>query len=700
MQVAVAPPNEASRLAALRQLGILGSPPDPEFDALARAASLVCGTPISLVSLVEEDSQWFKANHGLDGVAGTSRDVAFCSHAILGDEVMEVPDATQDDRFADNPLVQGEPNIRFYAGAPLRLSDGSAVGTLCVIDRAPRQLSEQQRELLRCLAAAAASALDSWRARRIEAQFALELHDREERARQHIAELKRRDDALRKSQEFLDRTGSIAGIGGWELDLATGELQWTSETYRIHGVPPDYKPVLETVIEFYPPEARAVIHAALAEAIATGKSWDHELPFVSAQGREMWVRAVGSVAFVDGKPVRITGAFQDITDRHQMQANLHHSQKMSALGRLASGVAHDFNNILQTIGGGLEIVLDELTPGTQAHQMAEVGLQCTRRGSHLTHQLLSYARKQFLRPRPINLTTYLSDISDLLGRTLGPRIAIIREVGDDVPDILADPFQLETALLNLAINASQAMPEGGRLVIEAGTIAELTGRWVSLTLTDTGIGMDAATLAQAIEPFFTTKGHDGTGLGLSMVQGFAEQSGGHLRIASTPGQGTRVELLLPPAPRPAAENRPAAATATLGAGRCILLVDDEPDVLVTTGAFLELAGFKVLRDKSGDDALARLAGGAAVAAIVTDHAMPGLNGADLIVQARLARPGLPAILISGFVELTTTKALPPGVGTLHKPFQRQELINALQLVLASPTGGPDAAITAGSVRPG
>jgi CheY-like chemotaxis protein len=210
--------------------------------------------------------------------------------------------------------------------------------------------------------------------------------------------------------------------------------------------------------------------------------------------------------------------------------------------------------------------------------------------------------------------------------------------------------------------------------------------------------MDAATLAQAIEPFFTTKGHDGTGLGLSMVQGFAEQSGGHLRIASTPGQGTRVELLLAPAPRPAAESRPAAA-ATLGAGRCILLVDDEPDVLVTTGAFLELAGFKVLRERNGDDALARLAGGAAVAAIVTDHAMPGVNGADLIAQARLARPGLPAILISGFVELTTTKALPPGVGTLHKPFQRQELINALRQVLDRPTGGPEAATVAGSVRP-
>lgn len=294
MQPANPRPDEAESLAALQALRVLDSPPEAEFDALVLAASLACGTPVALISLVDAERQWFKANQGLPGVTETPRDVAFCAHAVLGDELLEVPDATQDERFADNPLVAGEPNIRFYAGAPVRLSGGHRVGTLCIIDRQPRQLTETQREILRALAGVAAQALEGRQASLL----------------------------LRKSEDFLDRTGRVAGVGGWELDIASGELTWSSETRRIHRVGSNFKPVVAEAINFYAPEARPVIQAAVERGISLGEGWDLELPLVCADGERIWVHAVGAVEFLDGKPARLVGAFQDITERKRLELKL------------------------------------------------------------------------------------------------------------------------------------------------------------------------------------------------------------------------------------------------------------------------------------------------------------------------------------------------------------------------------------------
>jgi PAS domain S-box-containing protein len=544
------PPDEARRLAALRDLGILDSPPDAEFDALVRAASLVCGTPIALISLVAADRQWLKANIGLPGVTETSRDDAFCAHTILGRELLEVPDATRDERFADNALVTGAPDIRFYAGAPLRLSDGSQVGSLCVIDRQPRQLDDGQRQILNSLAQAAASALEGWKARRLQAQTARDLLASEERLRRlyettpamlhstdeegrlvtvsdawlmklgytrdevigrkatdfltpesrtydrevvlpklladgfcnaveyqvvtksgeiidvllsniseyddhgrlrrgiavvedvtlrrqaeraliaerlrlsnliegaglgtfecnlqngvmrfnarsaeilgwqpgrpgettigawrarlhpddlahsdtefdrHLAgksehfhfegrtthrnghwvwvqlsgtvmtrgpdgrpelmfgsltdvDVRRRQElALRKSELFLEQTGRVAGVGGWEIDLATGLMQWTAETFRIHGMAPGDAPPLSGSVAFYAPEAQPMIGDALERATASGEPWDLQLPFIRADGERIWVRSVGMAVMEGGRPVRLTGAIQDVT---------------------------------------------------------------------------------------------------------------------------------------------------------------------------------------------------------------------------------------------------------------------------------------------------------------------------------------------------------------------------------------------------
>jgi diguanylate cyclase len=436
MPAAPLPLDEETRLLSLRDLGVLDTPPEPEFDALVQAAALVCDVPISLVSLIDSSRQWFKANVGLPGVHETPREAAFCAHAILQEGIFEVPDATADPRFADNPLVAGAPDIRFYAGATLRLADGQHAGTLCVIDRQPRQLTPTQRQILRLLADAATRALETRRqalafgvsqARfralsdtaplgvfatdadgactytndRWQAIYGLSaaeslghgwsrtLHpldkaavfahwqataaqktdfDMEFRLQHddgkvlHVRSVSRpvidasglvtgyvgsvedvtlrlqREQALRKSEALLNRTGELADVGGWELDLAAGSLVWSDQTCRIHGVEPGHRPNLSEAINFYAPEARPVIQAAVEQAMATGQGWDLELPFVQAGGQRIWVRAVGNAEFEDGKPARLLGAFQDVTLRVQQRQALEVAHERLALATDSGGI--------------------------------------------------------------------------------------------------------------------------------------------------------------------------------------------------------------------------------------------------------------------------------------------------------------------------------------------------------------------------
>ena len=425
------PADEAERLARLHALMLLDSAPEPVFDSIARLASEVCGVPIALLSLIDSDRQWFKANVGLQGFNETPRDVAFCAHTILNDEVFEVPDATLDPRFAANPLVTGAPNIRFYAGAPLMLPGGARIGTLCVIDRQVRHLNDTQTQRLQSLAAIASQMLEMRRelvTKSLSARTEYEqvLADSEARHRnivedqaelvslarpdgelvymnpayarhfgrepaemiganlfdfvdptdcaavkmlvarvlntgqsssnenrmlaadgterwvawtnrlqrdthqqallhsvgRDITERKRVDQALHSSQTLLQRTGRIAGVGGWELDLASGSVTWSEETRRIHEVGPDYVPTLEGAVAFYAPEARAAIETAVKIGMQRGEPWDLELPFITATGRNIWVRAVGEVEFEHGAAVRLVGAFQDITERKRLQQRL------------------------------------------------------------------------------------------------------------------------------------------------------------------------------------------------------------------------------------------------------------------------------------------------------------------------------------------------------------------------------------------
>jgi signal transduction histidine kinase/ActR/RegA family two-component response regulator len=365
-----------------------------------------------------------------------------------------------------------------------------------------------------------------------------------------------------------------------------------------------------------------------------------------------------------------------IKDLHSREEQLRQAQKLEAIGRLAAGVAHDFNNILQSVTGGLELVLDDVQAGSSAHEFATIALASTVRGSNLTHHLLSYARRQIMQPKLLEVAPFLSEMQQMLSRTLGLHIAVEVRVDQALPRILVDLGQLQTALLNLAINALHAMPKGGPLLLHA-RVESGNRKHVVIAVADTGVGMDQATLGQAFEPFFTTKGLGGSGLGLSMVQGFVRQSGGEVHIESAPGKGTKVELWLPAAEAASRPNEQQTIPAELrGSGR-ILLVDDAPDVLIITSAFLETAGFDVVRAVSGDQALAFLALGERFDALVTDYAMPAMNGVELLQRVRAVQPGLAALIITGFADAGAADSLPDSVAVLRKPFQRLQFIEAV-----------------------
>lgn len=350
MPAAALPADEELRLATLRALAVLDSDVEPLFDALTKAAAAATGRSIALISLVDADRQWFKSNHGLPGVNETPRDSAFCAHAILGSGLMEVADAEADARFADNPLVTGEPYIRFYAGAPITLQDGMRMGTLCVIDRVPGELDDRQRRVLKQLARAAAGALELRR-------YAISEHAAQEREaaalRQQVEAAQDLRRKLHASETMLERAGRLAGVGAWELDLDTQRLSWSAETCRIHEVEVGHQPTLEEALAFYEPGARPVIQEAVEKAIATGESWDLQLPLVTAKGRKIHVRAVGRVDYAeDGHAWRVSGAFQDVTLRSRVVAALEASdRRYRKLFQYSLGLicTHDHEGVLLSV---------------------------------------------------------------------------------------------------------------------------------------------------------------------------------------------------------------------------------------------------------------------------------------------------------------------------------------------------------------
>ncbi len=481
---------------------------------------------------------------------------------------------------------------------------------------------------------------------------------------------------LRAMNELMRRAEAMTHVGHWRLDLVNPSVFWSDEVYRIHGWSQSCVPTLQTGLECYHPEDRADVANIVAETIRTGVGFSFESRIVRPSGEVRHILSHGEAERdEDGSIVALVGTFQDITERHQLAADLRRAQRLEAIGRVAAGIAHDFNNVLQGVMGGLELILDPAISDAERQGHAATAMSSARRGAAITQGLLSYARQQALHPRRVVLRPLLEELRNLLAPLLQGRIELRIECDASCPLVEVDPDHLQRALHNLALNGIQAMPQGGVLTLRA---AGARGR-VLITVSDTGLGMDAATMAQVFEPFFTTKGFAGTGLGLSMVQGFARQSGGDVWLDSVLGQGTTVEIGLPAVA--AHHDDPDAGFADRYSLR-VLLVDDVTDVLVVTAAFLRSAGVEVVEAASGDAALSLMASAERLDVLITDYAMPGLNGIDLILHAREARPDISALLITGYTELTSVAGLPGGVHVLRKPFPRAELLEALRQTVA------------------
>ena len=390
-----------------------------------------------------------------------------------------------------------------------------------------------------------------------------------------------------------------------------------------------------------------------------------------------------------GQPVEFAGTLTDVTERRSLESELVQARKMDAIGKLTGGIAHDFNNLLAAVLGGLTLIERKVPLAEDQARILTMTRRAAEQGSDLVGRLLAFARRQQLAPAAIEITALSGAVSDLLAHTLGGLVALDWRVADKgLWSAFADQSQLELALMNLIINARDAMPDGGTIAIEAenrtigsGTDGLAPGDYVVLTVTDTGCGISPAMLEQVMEPFFTTKEvGKGTGLGLSMVYGFAKQSGGAFRIESQVGTGTRAQIWLPRAPQVAPEQNDKAdrrRTARVRPLR-VLLVDDHDGVRTTTAALLRDLGHNVVEATDGAGVLSLLrADPDCCELLISDYAMPHVSGAEVIRQARAVKPGLPAIIITGYADAQSISRRPEDVLVLAKPFTADQLTGAI-----------------------
>jgi signal transduction histidine kinase/CheY-like chemotaxis protein len=583
------PANEAQRLESLRFYQILDTEPEAVYDEITQLAAYICQCPIATISVIEKDRQWYKARLGMD-LKETPREISFCAHTIVGQTPLVVEDTTLDARFADNPVVKNDPHVRFYAGVPLIDKEGCALGTLCVVDRQPRQLSKEQTVALEALARHVVTHLELRRAL-IERRLA------EEEVRRLNAELE---------QRVSDRTA---------------ELKAANETLQ-----------------------------------------------------------------------------KEMAEIERLQRQMVQIQKMEAIGRLAGGIAHDFNNLLMVISGYCEILLlDQPEDSLQLENMREIQ-KAVRRGSSLTRQLLAFSRRQVVESKVFDLNATLDNMQGMLLRLIGADIKCDVFQAPDLPPIKADPSQIEQVIMNLVINAADAMPTGGDIVIETSALrldrplayegGELEPNdYTVLTVRDSGVGMGEEIKAHIFEPFFTTKPDGkGTGLGLATCHGITRQAGGHICCESQPGHGTTFRVYFPAWREKSAARETIRLAPPIQRGtESILLVEDDPAVRKLTSMMLQRLGYTLYEAEDGLEALAFLSSRTTLRLdlLISDVVMPKMNGRELTQALLRLRPELKCLLISGHTDdaLIQHGVLNTRTHFLQKPFSPPQLARSVREAL-------------------
>jgi len=796
-------PEDPRRLQAVRTYDRLDGSAQRALRELTDLAAQICLAPLAAVTFVDEERTRFESPSGIGlPCDAPSRDVSFCQHALAQRELFVVPDAAADARFASTSLVAAPPHLRFYAGAPLMTPDGHALGTLCVFDRRPRELSAAQLAAMCVLS------------KQVMAQL----------------ELRRQTRQRAESEDRLTLATDAASIGVWDWDLLADQWYASPVYCSMLGYPPDRGASDRAVwLERLHPDDRPAVAAKIQTAITTrGASYEYEARMRHADGSYRWIHVVGRILAYDdrgqatrmigvrmdvterklvelrlresedrfrqlaeniqevfwmtdparrqflyispayeklwghscarllqspedwlaavhpddrarvaeaiattgarapcdetfrivrpdgtvrwihersypvrdgaGQVQRLVGTAEDITEARQLEAQLRQSQRMEAVGQLAGGVAHDFNNILAAIMMQADLAFEMVDRSGEVRDLLTDIKTATERASNLTRQLLAFSRRQVLQTRVIDLNDVVTSLTKMLERILGEDVDLQLKLHPHPLLTRADAGMLDQVLMNLVVNARDAMPTGGRLTIETserlltaepGAPPEVPrGRYICVSVTDTGTGIEPLHLPRIFEPFYTTKDPSkGTGLGLATAFGIVKQHGGSLTVDSVMGRGSTFQVLLRPtedaesAP-PEVPTRPVAR----GGGETILVVEDDATVRQLTRRTLERAGYRVLEASDAVEAL-RIweQQQRAIDLLMTDIVMPeGVNGRELAERLHASKPGLRVILTSGYSADMAGQdlSLRPGHAFLQKPATPRLLLACVRRCLA------------------
>ncbi len=525
--------------------------------------------------------------------------------------------------------------------------------------------------------------------------------------RKHFeAGLKEAATRLREYREHLNSAQRVGRIGSSAIDIETGKSQWSDELFCILGLDPETtQPGGDAVFALVHPDDVEGLKARRERWTSGQEAEPAEVRIRRPSGEERWLYVQSEFVVNDeGNPSKVITTFHDITERKRIEAEraelerqLMQSQKLEAVGQLTGGVAHDFNNLLSVISGRLTMLWEELADRPGLREWVHICLKAADRGASLTRSMLAFSRQQPLAAVRIDVARVIADLMELLPRTLGETVEIHADCAPGLWWCEADQGQLQNAVLNLALNARDAMPNGGRLTIEARNVS-LGGRYalqhhgvpsgdyVAVSVSDTGVGMTADVAAKAFDPFFTTKDvGKGSGLGLSMVYGFIKQSGGHVNIASEPGHGTTVRLFLPrreaPAvvPEPERRERPAQR-----GSETVLVVEDAEDMRDLTVTMLRKLGYQVVAASNAPHALTLLKEHPQVSLLLTDMTLPGgVSGRGLAERALAERPSLKVLYMSGYTrEAVGGRGIPtPGARFLEKPFNALDLAKEVRAAI-------------------
>jgi two-component system cell cycle sensor histidine kinase/response regulator CckA len=489
-----------------------------------------------------------------------------------------------------------------------------------------------------------------------------------------------------------------ARAGTWDVDFATGCVNWSDTLESLHGLRPGtFAGTLRAFLEAVHPDDREQVREALERAMRDRTDPHIQYRTAWSDGSIHRISTIGRIFYDEsGAPMRAAGVALDVTERTELEERHRQSQKMEAIGQLAGGIAHDFNNLLTAIHGYSEMLTEALEPDCPHLSDVREIRRAADRATALTRQLLAFSRNQILEPRILDLRESLQSMEAMLSRLIGEDIEVVVRTASDAGHVKADPGQVEQVILNLALNARDAMPKGGTMIIELSN-AELDaayarrhagaspGRYVQLSVSDTGTGMDSATIARIFDPFFTTKAHGrGTGLGLSTVYGIVKQSGGNIWVYSEPGRGSTFKVYLPridePADRPCGET----LSASIRGAETVLVVEDEHAVRELVRKVLERSGYRVLVASTPHEALQIISqGGHAIHLLMSDVVLPQMGGRALAEQITAQLPDVRVLYMSGYTDdaIVHHGVLDPGTPFLQKPFTARALTKKVREVL-------------------